>query len=63
MATLPAQIDNLKNTDPRLSAAQARVKSVAQALQAKGIVDTEGRRMRQDLPADMNPELDRDFGG
>jgi hypothetical protein len=32
-------------------------------LQEAGIIDAEGRRIRKDLPPDMQEGQDRDFGG
>ena len=32
-------------------------------LQEQGIIDSQGRRIRTDLPADMQEGNDRDFGG
>ena len=49
--------------DPHYAAAVERVKAAARELQAKGIVDEHGKRIRQDLPPDMRPDSERDFGG
>ena len=49
--------------DPHYPAAVERVKAAACELQEKGIIDAQGRRVRQDLPPDMQEDADRDFGG
>jgi len=49
--------------DPQYPAAVERVKAAARELQDSGIVDSEGRRIRKDLPLDMQDSEDRDFGG
>jgi hypothetical protein len=36
---------------------------VTQRLRESGIIDAEGRRIRKDLPADMQEGQDRDYGG
>jgi hypothetical protein len=40
-----------------------RGKAAVRKLQRQGIIDSEGRRIRTDLPADMHEGTDRDFGG
>jgi hypothetical protein len=35
----------------------------APKLQEQGIIDSHGQRIRTDLPADMQPGKDHDFGG
>ncbi|HXB72707.1 MAG TPA: hypothetical protein VNY05_31010 [Candidatus Acidoferrales bacterium] len=49
--------------DPHYLAAVERVKGAARELQEKGIIDAQGRRVRQDLPPDMQEDAGRDFGG
>jgi hypothetical protein len=49
--------------DPHLQAAGERVKAAAEELERLGIADSEGRRIRTDLPKDMQDGADRDFGG
>ena len=49
--------------DPHYPAAVERVKAAVRELQAKGVIDAEGRRIRQDLPPDMRADAARDFGG
>jgi hypothetical protein len=46
--------------DPQYPAAVERVKAAVRDLQQKGIIDGQGRRIRQDLPADMQENADRD---
>jgi hypothetical protein len=49
--------------DPHFPAAIRRAKEAAQRLRESGIIDAEGRRIRKDLPADMQEGQDRDYGG
>jgi hypothetical protein len=49
--------------DPHYPAAVKRVKAAVRQLQKKGIIDAQGRRIRQGLPPDMQEGADRDFGG
>ena len=65
MKTIPlAKIKNQKpKEDPYYPAAVERAKEAARRLQELGIIDAEGRRIRKDLPADMQEGQDRDFGG
>ncbi len=49
--------------DPHYPAAVERAKETARQLRAAGIIDPEGRRVRKDLPSDMQEGQDRDFGG
>jgi hypothetical protein len=57
-------IENQKpSKDPYYADAADRVKAAVRLLQDKGIIDAEGRRIRQDLPPDMEEGRDRDFGG
>ena len=65
MKTIP--IPNLRNQkpaeDPRHAAAVERGKAAVRKLQEQGIIDSQGRRIRTDLPDDMLPGKDHDFGG
>jgi hypothetical protein len=47
----------------RYPAAVRRAKEEVRRLQEAGIIDTDGQRIRQDLPPDMREGQDRDFGG
>ncbi len=49
--------------DPHLSGAGERVKEAAAELERLGIANPDGTRIREDLPKDMRPDADRDFGG
>ena len=49
--------------DPHHAAAVERGKAAVRKLQEQGIIDSRGRRIRTDLPADMQEGKDRDFGG
>jgi hypothetical protein len=49
--------------DPHLSAAGERVREAAAELERLGIANPDGTRIRKDLPRDMQPDADRDFGG
>ncbi|MEX2300014.1 MAG: hypothetical protein WD733_03695 [Bryobacterales bacterium] len=49
--------------DPHYPAAVERAKQAARRLQEAGIIDAEGRRIRKDLPLDMQEDEERDFGG
>jgi|GEM_PF-3580753 hypothetical protein len=40
--------------DPHYAAAVERVKAAVRELQEKGIIDGQGKRVRQALPADMH---------
>ena len=64
MATVEVPKTNQTPTeDPHYPAAVERVKEVVHELREKGIIDAQGRRIRQDLPPDMQENADRDFGG
>ena len=52
-----------RNSDPYYAAAVQNTKEAARRLLEAGIVDTEGRSIRQDLPPDMREGSDRAFGG
>lgn len=49
--------------DPHHAAAVERGKAAVRKLQEQGIIDSQGCRIRTDLPADMHEGNDRDFGG
>jgi len=40
-----------------------RIRASVERLIAMGIVDKDGNRLKKELPADMQPGADRDFGG
>jgi hypothetical protein len=40
-----------------------RIRRSVERLIAMGIVDKDGNRIKKELPADMQPGADRDFGG
>jgi hypothetical protein len=40
-----------------------RIRRSCERLKALGIVDKDGNRIKKELPADMQPGADRDFGG
>jgi hypothetical protein len=63
--TVPIPIvgDQPLKDDPHYPAAVERAKEAVRRLQEAGIIDAEGRRIRTDLPADMQEGKDRDFGG
>ncbi len=48
--------------DPHHAVAVERGKAAVRKLQERGIIDSQGRRIRTDLPADMKEGEDRDFG-
>ena len=48
--------------DPHYPAAVERVNAAVRELQKKGIIDPQGRRVRKELPPDMQEDADR-FGG
>jgi hypothetical protein len=49
--------------DPHLSGAGERVREAAAELERLGIANPDGTRIRKELPKDMQPDADRDFGG
>ncbi len=65
MKTLPFKkaLHKGPSFDPYLAAANERAKIAVQKLKDDGIIDAEGRRIRTDLPPDMEEGADRDFGG
>ena len=50
-------------SDPHHAAAVERGRAAVRRLQEQGIIDQNGRRIRTDLPGDMQEGKDRDFGG
>ena len=40
-----------------------RIRRSVERLLALGIIDKDGNRIKKELPADMQPGADRDFGG
>ena len=61
--SFPPLKDQIPKEDPFYAAAAQRTKEAVRRLQEAGIIDSEGRRIRQDLPPDMQEGQDRDFGG
>jgi hypothetical protein len=49
--------------DPYLRAAGEQTKAAAEELESLGFADPNGKRLRTDLPKDMQEGVDRDFGG
>ena len=60
---LPKAGNQKPTGDPHHPAAVERGKEAIRKLQEEGIIDSHGRRIRRDLPADMQEGKDRDFGG
>jgi hypothetical protein len=65
-------IDNVNLDDEReldafddqiVTAGLARVRAEGDELRRSGVLDSEGNLLVKDLPADMQPGVDRDFGG
>lgn len=61
--SIPRTKNQQPKEDPYYPAAVERAKDTARRLQDAGIIDAEGRRIRKDLPPDMQDGKDRDFGG
>jgi len=61
--SIPRLKDQSPKKDPFYAAAAQRTREAVRRLQEAGIIDSEGRRIRQDLPPDMQEGQDRDFGG
>ena len=40
-----------------------RIRRSVERLEVLGVIDKEGNRLKKELPADMQPGADRDFGG
>lgn len=49
--------------EPLLEGAAERIHAAVRQLKERGIIDEKGSRVRTDLPEDMKPGADRDFGG
>ena len=60
---LPKALPQKPTRDPHHGAAVERGKAAVRNLQERGIIDGQGRRIRTDIPADMQEGKDRDFGG
>jgi hypothetical protein len=60
---LPKTGNKKPTGDPSHPAAVERGKAAIRKLQEQGIIDSRGRRIRKDLPADMQEGKNRDFGG
>ncbi|HEU0142390.1 MAG TPA: hypothetical protein VFQ79_21895 [Bryobacteraceae bacterium] len=63
MISLPRARNQKPKEDPHYPAAVKRAREAARRLQEAGIIDAAGRRIRKDLPPDMQKGADRDFGG
>ena len=61
--SLPRAKNQKPKDDPHYPAAVKRARDVAHRLQEARIIDATGRRIRKDLPRDMQEGQDRDFGG
>jgi hypothetical protein len=61
--SLPKARNQKPTEDPHHAAAAERGKAAVRKLQEQGIIDSQGRRIRTDLPPDMQEGKDRDFGG
>lgn len=61
--TIPKTGNPKPTEDPHHAAAVERGKAAVRKLQELGIIDSQGHRIRTDLPEDMQEGLDRDFGG
>ena len=60
---LPKARNQRPTEDPHHAAAVERGRAAVRKLQEQGIIDSQGRRIRTDLPADMEEGKDRDLGG
>jgi len=60
---LPKAGNQRPTEDPHHAAAVERGRVAVHKLQEQGIIDSHGRRIRTDLPVDMQEGKDRDFGG
>ncbi len=61
--SIPKATVNKATEDPHHAAAVVRGKAAVRKLQERGIIDRHGRRVRKDLPTDMQEGGNRDFGG
>ncbi len=46
-----------------LKGAGERIRAFVEEAQRRGLMDAEGRRISKEVPDDMKPGADRDFGG
>jgi hypothetical protein len=60
---VPKETQKRPKGDLHYPKAVKRAKDAALRLQAAGIIDSQGRRIHQDIPADMQEGQDRDVGG
>ena len=60
---LPKARNQRPTEDPHHAAVVERGKVAVRKLQEQGIINSQGRRIRTDLSADMQEGKDRDFGG
>jgi hypothetical protein len=60
---LPILVNQKLKEDRHYPAAVKRAREPARRLQEAGIIEAEGRRIRKDLPGDMQEGQHRDFGG
>lgn len=63
MISLPQTRKQGPVEDPHHADAVRRGKAAVENLRKRGILDNKGRRIRTDVPADMQESQDRDFGG
>ena len=61
--SIPTAFDKPLIVDPYHAAGVERGKAAVRRLQELGIIDSQGNRIRTDLPADMQEGSDRDEGG
>jgi len=61
--SIPAARNQQPTRDPHHPDAVERGRAAVRKLQDQGIIDKNGRRIRTDLPTDMQEDKDRDFGG
>jgi len=60
---IPRARNQQPTVDPHHAAAVERGRAAVRKLQEQGIIDKNGRRIRTDLPVDMQEGKNRDFGG
>jgi len=60
---LPKARNQRPTENPHHAAAVERGRAAVRKLQEQGIIDSQGRRIRTNLPVDMQEGKDRDFGG
>jgi hypothetical protein len=72
MPTKPLSVENVNFADPAevdafleqvITSGMGRVRSDIAELQAKRLMDGEGKLLNAELPPDMRDGSDRDFGG